>query len=127
MTLLYRTRITTIGPEVMDLLEGGVVILFRDGAPSELAEVSVLHAVESDNLAPGLEAGGEVRIGGVSARVTAVGATALRKVAELGHVVISFNGAQEADRPGEICTEVVEAERLRAALAPGAIIELHQA
>jgi len=36
--VLLETRVTAIGPEVADLAEGGVVILFADGAPPELAE-----------------------------------------------------------------------------------------
>ena len=43
MTVLYETTIKEIGPEAADLLEGGVLILFRVGAPRELAEVAVLH------------------------------------------------------------------------------------
>ena len=43
MSVLLKTRVTAIGPEVADLAESGVVILFADGSPPELAEVSVLH------------------------------------------------------------------------------------
>ena len=42
----YKTVISAIGEEVQALLEGGVLILYSDGAPPELAEVSVLHRVE---------------------------------------------------------------------------------
>lgn len=41
----YRTALTAVGPDVPDLLDGGILILFADGAPPELAEVSVLHRV----------------------------------------------------------------------------------
>ena len=44
MSVFLKTRVTEIGPEVADLAEGGVVILFADGSPPELAEVSVLFA-----------------------------------------------------------------------------------
>jgi PTS system glucitol/sorbitol-specific IIA component len=43
MSLIWKTEITDVGPEVADLAEGGVVIFFASGAPPELAEVSVLH------------------------------------------------------------------------------------
>ena len=33
----YKTIISSIGEEVESLLEGGVLILYSDGAPSELA------------------------------------------------------------------------------------------
>ena len=43
----YKTNVQAVGPEVESLLEGGVLVLYQNGAPPELAEVSVLHEVES--------------------------------------------------------------------------------
>ena len=124
MSVLLRTRVTSIGPEVADLAEGGVIILFADGSPPELAEVSVLHQTEqgpSDD-APGK--GASITLGPVSATITAVGSTAWSKVREMGHVVISFNGAAEAERPGEICASQVDTQALVAALTTGALITI---
>jgi glucitol/sorbitol PTS system EIIA component len=119
----YRTVISEVGPEVQDLLEGGVLILYADGAPPELAEVSVLHRVEAaEPQAP--RVGAQLRIGEVSAFVTAVGPTAWNKVSELGHVVINFNGSSAADRPGEICTQPVDPAALLACIRSGAVIEI---
>ncbi|WP_173931891.1 PTS glucitol/sorbitol transporter subunit IIA [Chelativorans sp. Marseille-P2723] len=118
MTIHYKTRFTGIGPEVADLAESGVVILFADGAPPELAEVSVLHAAEGPaGLPPAV--GATVRIGKLTATITAMGETAWAKVADMGHVVLSFNGASEAERPGEICAEPVDGKALVAELRPG--------
>jgi glucitol/sorbitol PTS system EIIA component len=119
----YKTVISEVGPEVPDLLEGGVLILYADGAPPELAEVSVLHRVEAaQQQAP--QAGSTLRIGGISAFVTAVGPSAWNKVSELGHVVINFNGANEAQRPGEICAQPVDAGELLACMKSGTVIEI---
>jgi PTS system glucitol/sorbitol-specific IIA component len=118
----YRTVISDVGPEVRDLLEGGVLILYADGAPPELAEVSVLHRVEHAH-AEAPRVGAQLRIGGLSARVTAVGPTAWRKVNEMGHVVINFNGSSIAERPGEICTQSVDPAELLAFIRSGAVIE----
>jgi PTS system glucitol/sorbitol-specific IIA component len=119
MVVHYKTRLTTIGPEVADLAEGGVLILFAAGAPPELAEVSVLHAVEtSAGVAP--PTGASIEIGALKARITAIGDTAWKKVADIGHVVITFNGASSADRPGEICAEQIDGATLVAALTEGA-------
>jgi PTS system glucitol/sorbitol-specific IIA component len=63
MTVLLRTRITEIGPEVADLAEGGVVILFADGSPSELAEVSVLHKTEQGPSDGAPDVGASIAIG----------------------------------------------------------------
>ncbi|MFD2053523.1 PTS glucitol/sorbitol transporter subunit IIA [Mesorhizobium calcicola] len=124
MTVLLRTRVTAIGPEVADLAEGGVVILFADGSPPELAEVSVLHKTEHGPSDGAPQKGASITIGPVSTTITAVGSSAWSKVLEMGHVVISFNGAAEAERPGEICASQVDAEALVAALKTGAVITI---
>ena len=124
MTVLLRTRVTAIGPEVADLAEAGVVILFADGSPPELAEVSVLHMAEEGPSDGAPQAGASIAIGPVSATITAVGPNAWAKVREIGHVVITFNGAAEAERPGEICASEVDADELVGALKSGALITI---
>ena len=119
----YKTVISDVGPEVGDLLEGGVLILYAHGAPPELAEVSVLHRVEAAHVeAP--RVGSQLRIGEMSAFVTAVGSTAWHKVSELGHVVINFNGSPVAGRPGEICAQPIAPAELLPCIRSGAVIEI---
>jgi PTS system glucitol/sorbitol-specific IIA component len=55
---------------------------------------------------------------------TAVGESAWQKVREIGHVVISFTGANSTDRPGEICASEIAGEDLVAALKEGQIITI---
>jgi PTS system glucitol/sorbitol-specific IIA component len=124
MTVLLKTRVTAIGPEVADLAEGGVVILFADGSPPELAEVSVLHRAEQGPSDGAPAIGASIEIGAVSATITAVGSSAWSKVREIGHVVINFNGAAEAERPGEICASEISGEQLVAALQTDVIITI---
>jgi glucitol/sorbitol PTS system EIIA component len=121
--LHYRTIVSDVGPEVGALLEGGVLILYSHGAPPELAEVSVLHrVVEASADAP--RAGALLRFGDVTSRVTSVGPTAWNKVSELGHVVINFNGSDNAERPGEICARLVDQEALLESMKSGSVIEI---
>lgn len=122
MSVLLRTRVTAIGPEVADLAEGGVVILFAYGSPPELAEVSVLHKAESGPSDDAPTRGASIAVGGVTAAITAVGPSAWAKVREIGHVVVNFNGAAQAERPGEICAAEVDTAALVAELKPGAVI-----
>ena len=124
MPLYFKTRITAVGPEVAELAEGGVLILFADGSPPELAEVSVLHRPEADPAETAPTPGAMIHIGTLSAEVTAVGETAWNKVREIGHVVINFNGAGAADRPGEICASAVDTAELAGALKMGAVIAI---
>src|SRR5262245_33749604 len=121
MSVLLRTRVTEIGPEVADLAEGGVLILFAEGSPPELAEVSVLHQAEIGPGGDAPTAGASIAIGGVTAAITAVGPSAWAKVREIGHVVINFNGASQAERPGEICASEVDPAALVAELKTGAV------
>jgi PTS system glucitol/sorbitol-specific IIA component len=124
VTLFYATTITEIGPEARDLIGGGMLILFAAGAPPELAEISVLHQVKSGPTITAPSVGSELRIGAVSTRLTAIGETAWRKVAELGHVVINFSGATETGRPGELYAAPIEQDALASAIAVGAEISI---
>lgn len=122
MSVFLKTRVTEVGPEVADLAEAGVVILFADGSPPELAEVSVLHNAETGPSDEAPATGASITIGGVSAKITAVGPSAWDKVREIGHVVVNFNGATVAERPGEICASAVDTGELVAELKTGAVI-----
>jgi glucitol/sorbitol PTS system EIIA component len=118
MTVLYETTIKEIGPEAADLLDGGVLILFRVGAPRELAEVAVLHEPTiRDATAPAPS--DTLVIGNEKFKITAVGETAWKKVQDMDHVVFSFNGASAVERPGEICVEAVPGERLKPLITLG--------
>lgn len=120
--IYYSTIVTEIGEEVPSLLDGGVLILYADGAPAALAEVSVQHVVEGEVPPQAPPVGGRVLVGDVSARVSAVGDTAWAKVRELGHVVLNFNGAARAERPGEICVEPCDPVLIQRAVQPGSTI-----
>jgi PTS system glucitol/sorbitol-specific IIA component len=119
MPIHLKTRITAIGPEVADLAEGGVLILFAEGSPPELAEVSVMHAVEDGPQEAAPPVGALIAIGDLTARITAVGTSAWQKVRDIGHVVISFTGADSTDRPGEICASEVDGATRVAVLREG--------
>ena len=122
--MIFKTVITDIGPDVAELVHDGVLILFAEGAPPELAEVSVLHAIHTISSDREPVAGDAIVIGSSSVAITAVGPLAWQKVRDMGHVVITFSGASIAERPGEICTSPVDGATLMAALKVGAIIQI---
>ena len=124
MTTHYRTALTAVGPDVADLLDGGILILFADGAPPELAEVSVLHRVEEGPSTEAPAVGAAITIGELKAEITAIGAYAWAKIAEIGHVVINFDGGTTTNRPGEISASAVDAPDLLAAIVPGAVLTI---
>jgi glucitol/sorbitol PTS system EIIA component len=118
----FETRITDVAREARELVEGGVLILFAEGAPPELAEVSVLHRVVTPPAATPPGVGARLTVAGFSTEITAIGEYAWRKIGEIGHVVINFNGERTAPRPGEISVKAVDLVALSAALSPGADI-----
>lgn len=119
MTELLRTVVTEVGPDVADLVAGGLLILFAAGAPPELAEISVLHQARGAAAADAPAPGARLRIGALDTVLTGVGGLAWAKVRELGHVVINFNGLDTPERPGELCAAPVDLQRLSEALRPG--------
>jgi PTS system glucitol/sorbitol-specific IIA component len=120
--IYYSTTVTEIGEEVPDLLEGGVLILYADGAPPALAEVSVQHVVDSAASSSPPPVGARLSLGELSTRVSAVGSSAWDKVRDLGHVVINFNGASQAERPGEICVEARDSAAIQREVRSGGLI-----
>src|SRR6218665_2175510 len=145
--IYYSTTVTGIGAEVPDLLGGGVLFLSAGGAPPALAEISVQHRVDGavPTLAPPV--GASIFVGDLSTRVRAGGATAWgqgggvghgvvgrgvggvgwrgwSRVGELGHVVLNFNGARLAERPGEICVEPCDLMAVRRQMRSGNTIRI---
>lgn len=127
MEYIYRTEITEIGPEVEEFLDAmGTMITFEDGAPPELAEISVLHRHTEQRKEPPA-AGDTVVIGDREFEITAIGGVAWRNMLELGHSVFKFNGAAEAELPGEICLEEQPAEDVKKIIGPGVTLEIRAA
>ncbi|HEX4768168.1 MAG TPA: PTS glucitol/sorbitol transporter subunit IIA [Lichenihabitans sp.] len=124
MAIFYRTTITAVGPEVAELLDGGILILFAEGAPPELAELSALHRVLEGPAAEAPPVGAAITIGSVTATLTAVGEHAWTKVADIGHVVINFDGATLSGRSGELSASAVPTAELIEAVQPGASITI---
>jgi PTS system glucitol/sorbitol-specific IIA component len=118
----FSTIVTGVSDEARELIEGGVLILFAEGAPPELAEVSVLHRVQQQPTAAPPAVGAKLNVAGMSARITAIGEYAWRKIGEMGHVVVNFNDSADAPRPGEISAENIDRALLAKALHPGAEI-----
>ncbi|WP_101913142.1 PTS glucitol/sorbitol transporter subunit IIA [Megasphaera vaginalis (ex Bordigoni et al. 2020)] len=121
----YYTEITTIGTEAWDLFtdqDTRSLILFGASAPTELAEISVLHR-PAGLFAP-IAVGDTAVIGDKAFSVTAVGSEAMHTLQELGHCTLCFKGGKVPERPGCIMLEGDE-RLLRADLAAGKTIEFY--
>lgn len=120
---IYLTEVTKLGPEVPDFLEAGLMITFSEGAPPELAEMSVLHEPTTSREAPP-QPGDVFAIGEHEFRITAIGGKAWKNVLELGHACFKFCGEAETELPGEIYVEEVGDVNLLEEIQPGARIEI---
>lgn len=96
---VYEITLNRVGPSCGDLLEqSGMMIIFDDTAPEELAEVCLLH--EHVPLLRPVRVGDRVTIDEQEYLVTAVGDVANQALEELGHVTLLFDGAHEPRKAG---------------------------
>ena len=124
MGSIYLTEVTKVGPEVEEFLEEAkTLVLFEEGAPPELAEMSVLHEHKDWREEPP-EAGDIMIIDDREFRITAVGGSAWKNMLQIGHASFKFNGAEEVELPGEICLEELGSEGISESIQPGVQLEI---
>lgn len=92
-----------VGGQVEEFVRAGILVLFKTGAPDELAEFSVLHEATVNEA--GVEPGDVLRLRDERYRVLAVGSVANQNLRALGHLVIKANGRTEPELPGDVCVE----------------------
>ncbi|MDR2767058.1 MAG: PTS glucitol/sorbitol transporter subunit IIA [Treponema sp.] len=96
----YRTVITGLGETYAEIFEQGMVVVFNDNAPGELAELSALHTPAK--LERDVKPGDEVVLGDKRYTVTAVGAEANYTLGKMGHCTFVFTGTAKAELDGHI-------------------------
>lgn len=120
----YHSEITGWGEEALFFLsekEMNFIIIFNDGAPAELAEISVLH--KPAPILVDLAVGDTVVLCEKVFTITAIGDEARQTLKELGHCTLSFKGGAEPERPGCI---MLEGEELVAQdFTVGSLIEIY--
>ena len=99
----YQARVTEIGPLVDEFIEHGILVLFGQDAPEELAEFSILH--NGHELVEPLQVGDKVFLGEESFTILALGEVANTNFASLGHLILKFNGLDTPEMPGDVCVE----------------------
>lgn len=103
MAVVYDTVVTAVGEQAGTFFAEGVVILFGEDAPEELAEYSVIHrpTVTAGGVAPGAV----VELADEQLHVLAVGDVADDNLVNIGHLVLKRNGADAAALPGDVCCD----------------------
>lgn len=100
----YEAHVTAVGPLVAEFIDSQILVLFRQGAPEELAEFSILH--DGETLHAPVAPGDVIVLDGEEFSVLAVGDVANTNLASLGHLVMKFNGETTPEMPGDVCIEV---------------------
>ena len=98
------------------------VFIFNDGAPEELAEISIVHTVSPMN--EELEPGDIMIICNQVYTITAIGDEARHTLREMGHCTLCFKGGSVAERPGMIMLEG-ESDLMPEDVFVGGTIEIH--
>ena len=120
MTQYYRSEVTSVGTDALEMFEGGVVIFFGAPCPDELAEVSVVHSVSYLHPQRDPQVGDQLRVGDSTVTITGVGDIAAANLRTLGHIVVYLD--TEPDQ--KILPGAVHASGSLSIPSAGAVIEL---
>ncbi|MCK3654987.1 PTS glucitol/sorbitol transporter subunit IIA [Pasteurellaceae bacterium Macca] len=96
----YQTDITRIGNLSLDGIAEGMLILFKQDAPEDIAEYCLLHS--HSQLQRPILVGDLMTFNHQDYLITAVGDIASENLAQLGHITLFFDGAEIAQFPGAI-------------------------
>ena len=114
----YQARVTGIGPLVKEFIEAGILVFFGEGAPPELAEFSILH--DGKKPKANVTSGDTIYIDDNTYKVLAVGEVANTNFANLGHLIIKFNGKTKVELPGDVCVEAKPVPQIK----PGTLLKI---
>jgi PTS system glucitol/sorbitol-specific IIA component len=100
----YQGKVLAIGPLVDEFIQAGILVFFGKDAPEELIEFSVIH--DATKLTAPIEPGDMVYLGKEDYKILAVGEVANTNLANLGHLILKFNGEEKARLPGDVNLEL---------------------
>lgn len=98
--IIYQSTINHIGEFAKEALVDGMLILFKQGAPADLADYCFVHS--HDDLKQPLNVGQTLKLGHNVYKITAVGDVANVNLRELGHITLRFDSANTAELPGAV-------------------------
>lgn len=101
--LKYASVVVSVGVMASEFFAAGIVVLFGEGAPEELADVAVIHRPTTTD--GGIAVGDRVHLGDEVLTVLAVGDVADENLVNLGHLSLKRNGQHEAALPGDVCCD----------------------
>ena len=96
----YKTTVTKLGDTYKEIFDEGMVVVFNENAPAELADLSAIHTPAK--LPKDVTPGDEVVLGDKRYTVTAVGSEANYTLGKMGHCTFVFTGEDKAELDGHI-------------------------
>lgn len=99
----YASVVVSVGDMASEFFDAGMIVLFGEGAPEELADVAVIHRPTTTD--GGLVPGDRVSLGDEVLTILAVGDVADENLVNLGHLSLKRNGQHEAALPGDVCCD----------------------
>jgi PTS system glucitol/sorbitol-specific IIA component len=118
MVVKYQTTVTWVGEFAAEFAAEGILVFFGPDAPEELHEFAIL--TEPAGLVAPVVAGDAVEIDGARFPVLCVGSVANDNLANLGHLVVKFNGLEEPELPGDVSLPAVAAP----VIEPGSAVSI---
>lgn len=100
MQTKYQVTVQEIGVIAHEALQDNMLILFKIGAPDDIVDYCFVHS--HDQLKQPLEVGDQLQINEEIYPLTAVGEVANENLAQLGHITLFFDGADQAQFPGSV-------------------------
>lgn len=119
MQQYFSSTVTSVGADAHELIDGGVVILFGEPCPQELADVSVLHVASSPPQRDP-RPGDTLRVADDVVTIEAVGGLAGENLRTLGHVVVYL----DPEEGSSLLPGALHARGRIGAPPAGAVIEL---
>lgn len=101
--IIFESKIVSIGLGATEFFNHGILVLFRESCPSELRDVSIIHA--PGKVSGSIEVGDHLVIGKTSYLITAIGDVVNLNLEQLGHLVVKFNDRKAPELPGDLCVE----------------------
>lgn len=99
----FLAEVVSVGELAGQFFDAGIVVLFGEGVPEELADFAVVHRPSVN--AGGLAVGDRIHLGDEVVAVLAVGDVADENLVNLGHLSLKRNGEHEAALPGDVCCD----------------------
>ena len=110
----YQGKIISIGPLVDEFKQAGILVFFGKNAPEELVEFSIIH--DASELVEPLDVGDTIFLGDEQFTVLSIGDVANTNLANLGHLILKFNGETEARLPGDVNVELRSVPEIKVGL-----------